>query len=344
MKKGLLVLLGAFILLFGGITANAQDAIIKINGEILETETAPVNIEGRILIPLRDVGEALQCEVLWNNTYRGVSMSDGNDIYLLWIDRDTLFKFSNDAFSDSYVSDVTPRLIKEKTMIPIRCIAELMGAEVNWIDEEKTVTVNFTPNPTPYAKEGTELGDLLINILADDGYAIYSDYAGERKNVVKAEIELENGGIIKLDLFPDIAPITVSNFVNLATNGAYDNTIFHRVIKDFMIQGGGYNKDMQYIENLQQIPGEFTSNGWINLLSHKRGVISMARTNEPNSATSQFFIVHSYSPHLNSQYASFGEVTEGMEYVDDIAEAQTDEQDKPLENQIVKTIRILQNI
>ena len=343
MKKGLLILLGSFILLFGGITATAQDAIIKINGEILETETAPVNIDGRILIPLRDVGEALQCEVLWNDTNRGVSMSDGNDIYLLWIDRDTLFKITDLGIADSYVSDVTPKLINEKTMIPIRCIAELMGAKVNWIDEEKTVTVDFTPNTTEAAKEGAQAGNNIISVFAEDGYTIYSDYAKNREYVIKAQIELENGGIIKLDLFPNIAPITVSNFITLASNGVFDNTIFHRVIKDFMIQGGGYTKDLQYYDNLTQIPGEFIANGWINLLSHKRGIISMARTNDPNSATNQFFIVHTDSPHLNAQYASFGEVTEGMEYVDAIAETNTDENDMPLEHHIIKTIKIIED-
>lgn len=340
MKKGLLILLGAFILLFGGMTASAQDAIIKINGEILETEYAPVNIDGRILIPLRDVGEALQCEVLWNNEQKGISMSDGNDIYLLWIERDTLFKITDVGISDTYISDVTPKLIEEKTMIPIRCIAELMGAKVDWIDDEKTVTVDFIPNPTEAAYDIAAIGNEIINVLAQDGYAIYSDYVN-KKHIVKAEIELENGGIIKLDLFPDIAPITVSNFITLASEGVFDNTIFHRVIKDFMIQGGGFDVELQYNDKLTPIIGEFIANGWFNFLSHKRGAISMARTNDPNSATNQFFIVHQDSTFLNTQYAAFGEVTDGMEYVDAIAETETDVSDMPLETQLIKTIRII---
>lgn len=343
MKKRLLILIGAIILLFG-ISANAQDAVIKINGEVLETETAPVNIEGRILIPLRDVGEALQCEVLWNDTNKAVSVSDGNDICIMWIGRDTLFKFTNAAISDGYISDVAPQLINEKTMIPIRCISELMGAEVNWIDEEKTVTVDFTPNPTETAKEVAEIGDLFINLLSGELYDVYKDYVGARENVLKAEIELENGEIIKLDLFPDIAPITVENFKQLAVLGAFDGRVFHRVIKDFMIQGGAYDVNNMYYADIPAIPGEFFANNYINFLSHKRGAISMARTNEPNSATSQFFIVHKDSEFLNTNYAAFGEVTEGMEYVDKIAQSKTDENDWPIENQVIKTIRILEDI
>lgn len=343
MKKRLLILIGAMMLLFG-ISANAQDAVIKINGEILETETAPVNIEGRILIPLRDVGEALQCEVIWNDANKAVSISDGNDICIMWIGRDTLFKFTNAAISDGYISDVAPQLIEEKTMIPIRCISELMGAEVNWIDEAKTVTVDFTPNPTETAKEVAEIGNLFVDLLSGELYDVYKDYVGARENVLKAEIELENGEIIKLDLFPDIAPITVENFKQLAVLGAYDGRVFHRVIKDFMIQGGAYDVNNMYYTDIPAIPGEFFANNYINFLSHKRGAISMARTNEPNSATSQFFIVHKDSEFLNTSYAAFGEVTEGIEYVDKIAETQTDENDWPIENQVIKTIRILEDI
>ena len=341
MKKGLLVLVSAIILLFGGINANAQDATIKINGEVLKTKTAPINIDGRILIPLRDVGEALQCEVLWNDANKAVSLSDGNDICIMWIGKDTLFKFTNAAISDGYISDVMPQLINEKTMIPIRCISELMGAEVNWIDEEKTVTINYTPNPTEAAKEAAELGSFFIDIFSADVYEAYRDYVGARENVLKAEIELEGGEIIKLDLFPNLAPISVENFYYLAVNNAFDNTVFHRVIKDFMIQGGAFDTEGNYYSDLQPIPGEFIANNYLNFIPHKRGAISMARTNEPDSATCQFFIVHKDSEFLNTNYATFGEVTEGMEYVDKIAEVETDENDCPIENQIIKTIRIL---
>ena len=158
-------------------------------------------------------------------------------------------------------------------------------------------------------------------------------------------IELENGGVMKGELYPKLAPKTVENFVNLAKSDFYDGLIFHRVIKDFMIQGGCFDKDM-VPKTADVIIGEFDANGFKNPLKHTKGVLSMARTNEPNSASSQFFIMHQDSPHLDGQYAAFGKVTEGLEYVDEIAESKTTvyEQygmaDVPEEPIIIKTISI----
>ena len=156
---------------------------------------------------------------------------------------------------------------------------------------------------------------------------------------INAEIQLESGEVIELELYPEIAPITVSNFKYLAEKGFYNGLIFHRVIEDFMIQGGcpegkgtggpGYS-----------IKGEFIANGVNNTLKHERGVISMARSNKPDSAGSQFFIVHQTSEHLDGQYAAFGRVTNGMEVVDRIASVQIDMNDKPLEDIVIKTIVI----
>ena len=160
------------------------------------------------------------------------------------------------------------------------------------------------------------------------------------KNTVNATIELEDGDEIMLELYPDLAPDTVENFVELAEDGFYDGTIFHRVIEDFMIQGGGFTADGQHKET-DSIKGEFDGNGVTNPLKHTRGVLSMARTMFPNSASSQFFIMHEDAPHLDGQYAAFGKVTEGIEVVDEIAETPTDMQDKPIENQIIKTIRLV---
>ncbi len=155
-------------------------------------------------------------------------------------------------------------------------------------------------------------------------------------------IEMGNGGIIKIELYEDIAPITVQNFVNLIDENFYDGLIFHRVIENFMIQGGdplgtGYGGS----ENT--IKGEFESNGFNNSLSHKRGVISMARGSDPDSASSQFFILHQDSPHLDGFYASFGKVVKGMGVVDEIAEVATNSSDKPLIDQIMKTITVEKN-
>lgn len=152
-------------------------------------------------------------------------------------------------------------------------------------------------------------------------------------------INMKNGASIKVELYPDIAPNTVNNFLSLAQKGFYDNLIFHRVIQGFMIQGGcptgtgtggpGYH-----------IKGEFAGNGVPNALKHARGVLSMARAMNPNSAGSQFFIMHQDSSHLDGQYAAFGKVTEGMEEVDRIAGVKTGPQDKPLESQAIASMTV----
>ena len=152
-------------------------------------------------------------------------------------------------------------------------------------------------------------------------------------------IEMENGGVIKAELYPEIAPNTVNNFISLVKKGFYDGVIFHRVIPGFMIQGGdpegtgmggpGYC-----------IKGEFTGNGFKNELKHKRGVLSMARTMMPNSAGSQFFIMHADGPFLDGQYAAFGKVTEGMDVVDRIAAVKTNFSDKPKTDQRMKKVTV----
>ena len=150
-------------------------------------------------------------------------------------------------------------------------------------------------------------------------------------------ITMENGDVIRAELYPDVAPITVNNFLSLVSRHFYDGLIFHRVINGFMIQGGdpegtgmggpGYC-----------IKGEFAQNGVKNDLKHTEGVLSMARAMAPNSAGSQFFIMHKTSPHLDGAYAAFGKVIEGMENVNKIAETRTDYSDRPLETQRIKTM------
>ena len=151
---------------------------------------------------------------------------------------------------------------------------------------------------------------------------------------------MENGDVMKAELYPDVAPNTVNNFVSLVKKGFYDGLIFHRIIAGFMIQGG--DPDGTGIGGPgYSIKGEFNYNGFDNSLKHSRGVLSMARAQHPDSAGSQFFIMHANAPHLDGQYAAFGKVTEGIEVVDEIAETPTDMQDKPIENQIIKTIRLV---
>ena len=152
-------------------------------------------------------------------------------------------------------------------------------------------------------------------------------------------IEMENGGVITAELYPDVAPQSVYNFIALANSGFYDGLIFHRVISGFMIQGGcpegtgmggpGYC-----------IKGEFLFNGVDNKLKHKRGVLSMARAQSPNSGGSQFFIMHQDAPHLDKQYAAFGKVIEGMDVVNAIAETATSYADRPVKEQRMKTVTV----
>ncbi len=150
---------------------------------------------------------------------------------------------------------------------------------------------------------------------------------------------MENGDVMKAELYPEIAPVSVNNFISLIQKHFYDGLIFHRVIKGFMIQGGdpegsgmggpGYS-----------IRGEFAQNGFPNDLKHTPGVLSMARSMHPDSAGSQFFLMHKTSPHLDGAYAAFGKVIEGMDVVDKIAETATDYSDRPLEDQVMKTVTV----
>ena len=152
-------------------------------------------------------------------------------------------------------------------------------------------------------------------------------------------IKMKDGGVMKAELFPDIAPISSENFVKLVKQGFYDGLIFHRVIKGFMIQGGcpdgtgmggpGYC-----------IKGEFAANGIKNDLKHTRGVLSMARANDPDSAGSQFFIMHEDAPHLDGAYAAFGKIIEGMDVVDGIADQRTDYYDSPLAPQVIESMTV----
>ncbi len=152
-------------------------------------------------------------------------------------------------------------------------------------------------------------------------------------------ITMKDGGTIKVELYPEIAPNTVNNFIYLVKKGFYDDLIFHRVIKGFMIQGGD-PKGNGTGGPRYSIKGEFTANGFKNDLKHDRGVISMARSANPNSAGSQFFIMHKNSPHLDGQYASFGKVIEGMDVVDEIASQYVDWQDRPQADQVIKKMTV----
>ena len=153
-------------------------------------------------------------------------------------------------------------------------------------------------------------------------------------------IIMKDGGVMKLELYPDVAPNTVRNFISLANSGFYDGLIFHRIIAGFMIQGGCYNAEGYPNEPGYSIKGEFTSNGFKNDLKHTRGVISMARTSVPDSAGAQFFIMHADAPHLDGEYAAFGMLLEGFEVLDSIATTQTGYNDVPLVFPVIESIRV----
>ena len=150
---------------------------------------------------------------------------------------------------------------------------------------------------------------------------------------------MADGGVIKAELYPEIAPVSVNNFISLIQKNFYDGLIFHRVIRGFMIQGGDPNGTGTGGPGYS-IPGEFAINGFENNLKHTEGVLSMARSMHPDSAGSQFFIMHKTSPHLDGQYAAFGKVIEGMDVVNKIAETATDYSDRPLEDQVMQTVTV----
>lgn len=151
--------------------------------------------------------------------------------------------------------------------------------------------------------------------------------------------EMENGDVMKAELYPEIAPNTVNNFISLIKKGFYNGLIFHRVIRGFMIQGGCPNGTGMGGPGYQ-IKGEFLANGFPNELKHEPGVLSMARAMDMDSAGSQFFIMHETSPHLDHQYAAFGKIIEGMDVVNKIAETATDFRDRPLKDQVMKVVTV----
>ena len=174
-------------------------------------------------------------------------------------------------------------------------------------------------------------------------FAATSCGGGSSKNV-NFTIEMEDGSVMKGELYPDIAPITVKNFIKLCDEDFYAGLVFHRVIPGFMIQGGGYDASLTP-KDANSIKGEFSANGVKNDLKHTRGVISMARTSVPDSASSQFFSMHDDAPYLDGQYAAFGKITEGLDVVDKIAGCKTQTnpavgEDCPVELPVIKTIKI----
>lgn len=261
--------------------------------------------------------------------------------------------------------DQPPVMQNDRTMVPMRAIFEALGYSVTWDEETESihsvkdgiafsmqinnnlVFVNdqqFELDVPPMLFNGRTLVPVRAVAELSGALVTWSDYANSvyirNNNYFAAELEIENLGNITVLLAIGSAPYTVLNFCDLVESGFYNGLTFHRVIKDFMIQGGDPNGDGTGGSGTN-IPGEFLANNVANYISHERGVISMARAQDFNSASSQFFIVHKDSTFLDGQYAAFGMVMDGMDVVDKIAETETNEADKPLAPVIIKSAKLL---
>ena len=185
--------------------------------------------------------------------------------------------------------------------------------------------------------------DAILRMWVLNSYNIVYHFTDRKESIMAQNpivtITMKSGDVIKLELYPEIAPISVGNFISLVNKKFYDGLIFHRVIRGFMIQGGCPNGTGMGGPGYS-IKGEFAQNGVMNTLRHTEGVLSMARSMRPDSAGSQFFIMHKTSPHLDGSYAAFGKVIEGMEVVNKIAETRTDYSDRPLEPQVMETVTV----
>lgn len=335
----------AAALIFTSHTALAADDItINVNGSAITTQTPPVIVNERTLVPLRAVSDALGCDIAWDGATKGITITDGDHLVFSWIGKDHAFVTTAVALVNSAVLDSPPVIMNDYTMVPLRAVSELFGAEVNWNAAARSVDISF-PYSLPQTNGLAEKFKTYEQVFYLK-YDAYSAYVDGNANVVNAEIQLENGGVIELELYSDIAPESVDNFVSLAKSHFYDGLIFHRVIKDFMIQGGGFDTDYKRKE-AATVAGEFIANGYFNLIPHTAGVISMARTaTDYDSGSSQFFIMHKSTGSLNGQYAAFGRVTSGMEYVNEIAQTATEyndgvgDNDVPVTQQVIKTIVI----
>jgi len=183
---------------------------------------------------------------------------------------------------------------------------------------------------------------MVAVIIAIAGFFIYESVSKNDGGVKKVQFTMTDGQTFIMEVYPDVAPVTAKNFINLVEDGFYNGLTFHRVIDGFMAQGGAYDPVNQMNDPVAPIKGEFASNGFENNLKHERGVVSMARTDDPNSASSQFFICYEAAPHLDGDYAAFGKVIEGMETVDSFLSAGTDPYtDMPLKEVKIKEAVVL---
>ena len=304
-----------------GTSVLAETPKLYLNDIDVTQEASPVIVNDTTLVPIRFIGENLGYTVNWDEEKQGASMSKDGNTYTMFIGNNIAY----DSNGKETPLSAPMQLVDDKSMVPLRFLSESAGLSVQWSQALFAVFVN---SETAYK-----------SLMPAD--------------TVPFTITLENGGVMKGELYPNIAPISVDNFTKLANSGFYDGTIFQRVIPGFMVQGGGYvieeHEGQKYIGEKdtggEAIKGEFASNGVQNDLKHTRGVISMARTTEPNSATSQFFIMHADTASLDGEYAAFGRVTEGLDVIDKIAAVETTQVQPifeafPVEPVIIKNIHV----
>lgn len=257
-----------------------------------------VDANNRTLVPFRAAMEAFGATVSWDGATQTATAIKGDITVAVTIGQTNIVKNGVTLPND------TKAVVKDgRTYLPIRAVLKAFDAYVNWNGYRQRVEVTSNPNKSP--------------IL---------------------ELEMTTGEKMTLMLYPETAPATVTNFLDLVSKGFYDGLTFHRVIKDFMIQGGDPLGNGSGGLSTKVI-GEFSSNGVNNPLKHTEGVLSMARAADPNSASCQFFIVHKTSPHLDGNYAAFGKVIEGLDVVNTLALVETGANDKPIKTLQIKSIK-----
>ena len=292
MKK-IISLLIVICVCFSAISVFAYDEHkVFIDKHQIKFDVEPVMFDGRILVPMRKIFETMGAAVTWLPETSGIIAEKGDIKIEMQIENPDIF-----VNSEKITLDVSPKLIEGNTLVPVRAVAEGLNAKVEWVQETGTVLIT-----SPSIK-------VMKNVTVDK--------SDEKKPIVT--ITTETNQIIKAELYPEIAPVTVENFIKLIDDDFYNGLNFHRIEPGFVIQGGcpigngtggpGW-----------KIKGEFTSNGFKNDLKHERGILSMARAADPDSAGSQFFIMLGAAPHLDGEYAAFGKVLEGMDVVDEIVD------------------------
>ena len=304
LKHRLLSMLLLIFTLSFSIPCFANSIQISLDGKVLDTSVAPISKNGTTLVPLRLISENLGADVNYDKFSKKISITSNISFIELYINSQEA-KINNQPMTLS----MSPEIVSNTTMVPIRFISEALNCIVDW---DKTNQIVKITSPT----------------------------ITESSNLPLASIKVKDYGTITLELYPNLAPNTVNNFISLANSGYYNGLTFHRVISNFMIQGGdpqgngtggpGYT-----------IAGEFASNGFTsNTLSHTKGIISMARTYIPDSAGSQFFITSADGTYLDGQYAAFGKVLSGLEIVDSIQNVNTDFSDKPMVPVVIESISV----